>query len=47
MKKIIELQSKEELDQYITNKALKYIDDGSEGECFLGNDGLAYKIFFD
>lgn len=47
MKKIIELQSKEEFEQYIGNKVLKYIDDGSEGECFLGNDGLAYKIFFD
>lgn len=47
MKKIIELQSKEELDQYINKKTLKYIDDGSEGECFLGSDGLAYKIYFD
>lgn len=47
MKKIIDLQSKEELDAYISDKDIRYIDDGSEGECFLGNDGLAYKIFYD
>lgn len=46
MERYIQLESLNELDKIKIQKQLAYVDDGSEGECFLGNDGLAYKLFF-
>ena len=46
MKKIVEVNSFNEILEYAKKKNLVYVDDGSEGECYLGNDGLAYKIYY-
>ena len=43
MNKIIRFDSKEAVAAYCLKKANQYLGTGSEGTCYLGNDGLAYK----
>lgn len=43
MKKIVRFNSTEEFQAYRKSKAKFFLGSGSEGSCFLGNDGLTYK----
>lgn len=43
MKKIIKFKSGRAVKAYCEKKAIKTLGSGSEGTCYLGSDGLAYK----
>ncbi len=45
MSNIIKFNSVTEFQAYRKSKTFKLLGDGSEGKCYLGKDGLAYKDF--
>lgn len=47
MKKVIKFDSEKEFKAYMKSKTVSEIGDGSEGVCYLGKDGKAYKSFQD
>ena len=47
MDKIVRFNSEAEFIAYRKSKTLRELGSGSEGTCYLGNDGLAYKDLTD
>ena len=43
MNKIVKFSSEQAVNTYCKKKAVRELGSGSEGTCFLGKDGLAYK----
>jgi len=43
MNKIINFNTEEEFAKYLFSKVVQKLGEGSEGSCFRGRDGLAYK----
>ena len=43
MNKIVRFNSEEEFTAYRENKTIRELGSGSEGTCYLGKDGFAYK----
>ena len=43
MKKIINFNTEEEFTKYLFSKVVQKLGEGSEGACYRGRDGLAYK----
>lgn len=47
MNKIVKFESEQAVNSYCMKKAVRELGTGSEGTCYLGNDGLAYKDMSD
>lgn len=45
MKKVVRFESIEEFQSFIKKNTFKQLGEGSEGICYLGKDGKAYKDF--
>ena len=44
MNKIVNFESKEEFNNFLDSVTYEALGSGSEGSCFRGKDGLAYKF---
>ena len=47
MNKIVNFESEQAVNSYCMKKAVRELGTGSEGTCYLGDDGLAYKDMSD
>ena len=43
MNKIVKFDSEQAVNAYCKKKAIRELGTGSEGTCYLGRDGIAYK----